>query len=260
MSSSPTPSPGHEFEQQSHRNPFVLVSLAVVCIIIILLLIFSKIIKRICCAVVSVDGDINKVIFENPSMQFQIHGLEPFITYSLPIAQFKNKNGDEASPSDNECAVCMSEFEDGEWLEHLPNCCHIFHIFCIDTWFRSHTNCPLCRSHFFNLSLYRSNHPQDSEQSLITSLSLPKAAIMPSYRDVEIVIPVDAVKKAEIRCSCLDLNKTRNINKSHGSLGGWVVGIKLLKHVMMKQLLKPNTETSLANYFNRLVNIVGQQS
>ena len=49
-------------------------------------------------------------------------------------------------------------------------------------------------------------------------------------------------------------------NKSHGSLGGWVGGIKLLKHFMMKQLLKPNTETSPANYFNRFVNILGQKA
>lgn len=49
-------------------------------------------------------------------------------------------------------------------------------------------------------------------------------------------------------------------NKSHGSLGGWVVGIKLLKHDKMKQLLKPNTETSPTNYFNRFVNILCQQA
>lgn len=45
-----------------------------------------------------------------------------------------------------ECAVCLSEFEDGEHGRVLPNCKHAFHIECIDTWFHSHTNCPLCRS------------------------------------------------------------------------------------------------------------------
>ena len=29
--------------------------------------------------------------------------------------------------------------------ELLPKCNHAFHISCIDTWLRSHTNCPLCR-------------------------------------------------------------------------------------------------------------------
>ncbi|KAL6217207.1 hypothetical protein ACLB2K_010424 [Fragaria x ananassa] len=44
-----------------------------------------------------------------------------------------------------ECAVCLSEFEDGERGRVLPNCKHAFHIECIDTWFQSNSNCPLCR-------------------------------------------------------------------------------------------------------------------
>lgn len=28
----------------------------------------------------------------------------------------------------------------------VPKCNHAFHIYCIDTWLRSHTNCPLCRA------------------------------------------------------------------------------------------------------------------
>ncbi|XP_050365842.1 RING-H2 finger protein ATL5-like [Argentina anserina] len=46
-----------------------------------------------------------------------------------------------------DCPVCLSEFEDGERGRVLPNCKHAFHIECIDTWFKSNTNCPLCRCH-----------------------------------------------------------------------------------------------------------------
>ncbi|GMH17179.1 hypothetical protein Nepgr_019020 [Nepenthes gracilis] len=28
----------------------------------------------------------------------------------------------------------------------MPNCQHAFHIPCIDTWLKSQSNCPLCRS------------------------------------------------------------------------------------------------------------------
>ncbi|KFK41655.1 hypothetical protein AALP_AA2G155700 [Arabis alpina] len=35
---------------------------------------------------------------------------------------------------------------DDESLRLLPKCNHAFHISCIDTWLRSHTNCPLCRA------------------------------------------------------------------------------------------------------------------
>ncbi|CAL9199233.1 unnamed protein product [Musa hybrid cultivar] len=48
------------------------------------------------------------------------------------------------SPTD--CAVCLSEFCDGELLRLLPKCGHAFHVSCIDTWLRSHVNCPLCRA------------------------------------------------------------------------------------------------------------------
>ncbi|KAI4301433.1 hypothetical protein L6164_034712 [Bauhinia variegata] len=45
-----------------------------------------------------------------------------------------------------ECAVCLSEFEDGDTGRVLPNCNHAFHCHCIDKWFRSRSNCPLCRT------------------------------------------------------------------------------------------------------------------
>lgn len=45
-----------------------------------------------------------------------------------------------------ECAVCLSEFEDQDRGRLLPKCNHAFHVECIDPWFGSHTNCPLCRA------------------------------------------------------------------------------------------------------------------
>uniref|UniRef100_A0A0E0BA22 RING-type E3 ubiquitin transferase n=1 Tax=Oryza glumipatula TaxID=40148 RepID=A0A0E0BA22_9ORYZ len=44
-----------------------------------------------------------------------------------------------------DCSVCLGEFRDGESLRLLPKCSHAFHVPCIDTWLRSHSNCPLCR-------------------------------------------------------------------------------------------------------------------
>ncbi|EPS66911.1 hypothetical protein M569_07866, partial [Genlisea aurea] len=45
-----------------------------------------------------------------------------------------------------ECAVCLAEFDESDVVRLLPKCNHSFHIECIDTWFRSHSTCPLCRS------------------------------------------------------------------------------------------------------------------
>nr|XP_043617545.1 RING-H2 finger protein ATL52-like [Erigeron canadensis] len=43
------------------------------------------------------------------------------------------------------CAVCLSDFEEGEELRTLPDCMHSFHVPCIDMWLYSHRNCPVCR-------------------------------------------------------------------------------------------------------------------
>lgn len=43
------------------------------------------------------------------------------------------------------CAVCLSEFEDGEELRTMPECMHSFHAPCIDMWLYSHRSCPICR-------------------------------------------------------------------------------------------------------------------
>ncbi|KAF5744127.1 RING-H2 finger protein ATL5 [Tripterygium wilfordii] len=69
-------------------------------------------------------------------------GLEFSVLKSLPVFIYRSKTGDPPP----ECAVCLSEFEDDERGRLLPKCGHRFHHECIDMWFQSHTNCPLCRS------------------------------------------------------------------------------------------------------------------
>lgn len=47
-------------------------------------------------------------------------------------------NGDE------ECAICLSDFEDGEELRHLY-CNHLFHRNCVDRWLVKNAFCPKCK-------------------------------------------------------------------------------------------------------------------
>ncbi|CAA7400945.1 unnamed protein product [Spirodela intermedia] len=61
------------------------------------------------------------------------------------ISVFPYKKG-EGLVDGSDCAVCLGEFQEGEMLRLLPKCSHAFHIPCIDTWLRSHVNCPLCRA------------------------------------------------------------------------------------------------------------------
>ncbi|KAJ9187805.1 hypothetical protein P3X46_003222 [Hevea brasiliensis] len=68
--------------------------------------------------------------------------LDPSVLETLPTLVYSSKTQDSVL----ECAVCLSEFQDGEKGRVLPNCKHTFHVCCIDIWFHSHSNCPLCRA------------------------------------------------------------------------------------------------------------------
>ncbi|XP_068651236.1 RING-H2 finger protein ATL79-like [Aristolochia californica] len=44
-----------------------------------------------------------------------------------------------------ECAICLSEFVNGEKVRVLPKCNHGFHDKCIEGWLSSKASCPTCR-------------------------------------------------------------------------------------------------------------------
>jgi hypothetical protein len=89
-------------------------------------------------------ADLSNLYPSNSSRHVRSSGLEYSMVQALPMSQFK-KNEVEQKLSDVDCAICLGEFEEGEWVKHLPICTHSFHVSCIDKWFQSHSNCPLCR-------------------------------------------------------------------------------------------------------------------
>lgn len=44
-----------------------------------------------------------------------------------------------------ECAICLSEFEEGQGIRLMARCNHGFHDHCIHQWLSSHSSCPTCR-------------------------------------------------------------------------------------------------------------------
>ncbi|KDP25185.1 hypothetical protein JCGZ_20341 [Jatropha curcas] len=44
-----------------------------------------------------------------------------------------------------ECAICLSEFVEGEGIRVLGSCKHGFHVHCIEQWLSRHYSCPTCR-------------------------------------------------------------------------------------------------------------------
>ncbi|OAY36442.1 RING-H2 finger protein ATL63-like [Manihot esculenta] len=60
---------------------------------------------------------------------------------------FKYKKGIRNSEApETECVVCLSDFEDEEYVRQLSHCRHSFHAPCIDMWLYSHSDCPICRT------------------------------------------------------------------------------------------------------------------
>ncbi|KAK1270179.1 E3 ubiquitin-protein ligase [Acorus gramineus] len=76
----------------------------------------------------------------SPSLRVDIHMI-PSLTYGKQVPIGGGGGGEEAM-----CAVCLSEFKDGEEVRLLPECLHCYHVECIDMWLSSHSNCPLCRA------------------------------------------------------------------------------------------------------------------
>ncbi|CAN6480615.1 unnamed protein product [Victoria cruziana] len=55
-------------------------------------------------------------------------------------------SGAELAGVEAACAICLSEYADGEAVRVLPRCRHGFHAKCIEAWLASHSSCPTCRA------------------------------------------------------------------------------------------------------------------
>ncbi|KAM0999589.1 hypothetical protein ACFX15_006082 [Malus domestica] len=129
-----------------------------------LLFAYYKILQRLCRRLQSTGFSRNPNLRPVPNefnlddawLESQSNGLDFSVARSLPVTQFKKKDEVEDAErrpgqSYTDCAICLGEFEDGEWIKELPKCSHEFHIACIDIWFASHSNCPICRSQVYDL-------------------------------------------------------------------------------------------------------------
>ncbi|KAI3665071.1 hypothetical protein L6452_43688 [Arctium lappa] len=91
-----------------------------------------------------VDEEHGSIVF-HPIWLINTIGLDQLVIDSIGVFKYKKGNG-FMDGSDSDCAVCLGEFQDEESLRILPKCNHAFHVSCIDTWLRSHKNCPVCRA------------------------------------------------------------------------------------------------------------------
>lgn len=110
--------------------------------------------------------DLNSTGFHS----FSPGGLGDAAIKAIPLSTYRRK-----SNSFN-CTICLLEFKENDSVRTLPICSHAFHVECVDTWLRSHANCPLCRA-----SILRSESP---------FLPVMSNRIRPSFDDLIIQSPI----------------------------------------------------------------------
>ncbi|EEF48567.1 ring finger protein, putative [Ricinus communis] len=153
----PPPPPPPLLPQEHHLSPYVIILVSVLASFF-LVVSYYVIIAKSCPGWCSsrnnrapqseADNTDEEFLDENqvdhPIWFITTAGLQQSIINSITVCKYKKGEG---LIEGTECSVCLSEFQQDETLRLLPKCNHAFHISCIDTWLRSHTNCPLCRAH-----------------------------------------------------------------------------------------------------------------
>ncbi|KAK9071063.1 hypothetical protein SSX86_009631 [Deinandra increscens subsp. villosa] len=89
------------------------------------------------------DEFLDHDVLDHPIWYIRTIGLQPSVISAITVVKYSKTDG---LIDGTDCSVCLSDFQEDETLRLLPKCNHAFHISCIDTWLRSHTNCPLCRA------------------------------------------------------------------------------------------------------------------
>ncbi|KAJ0471581.1 putative transcription factor C2H2 family [Helianthus annuus] len=108
-----------------------------------------------------------------------LKSLPPVFVYSKTKTETETKVVED-------CAVCLSEFEESDKCLVLPNCKHCFHSACIHMWFSNHSTCPLCRSPVVIVDQVTTPHPATAS-SIQTTTSSSEPAVV----DVRIdIVPV----------------------------------------------------------------------
>lgn len=64
------------------------------------------------------------------------------VAAQLPETIYKSGPGGDVT----ECAICLSEFVNGDKIRVLPACGHGFHVRCIEKWINGGGSCPTCRA------------------------------------------------------------------------------------------------------------------
>ncbi|GJZ61364.1 RING-H2 finger protein ATL70-like protein [Tanacetum coccineum] len=81
------------------------------------------------------------------------HGLNddvlvtfPMFVYSDAKASYKGDTHNDTDMNGSGCSICLADYKPVDFVRLLPECGHLFHVKCIDTWLKTRPTCPVCRN------------------------------------------------------------------------------------------------------------------
>ncbi|KAK9124049.1 hypothetical protein Sjap_013651 [Stephania japonica] len=128
--------------QSSHIlfTPLIISMVGIACTALVLVF-YQFVLSRCCNHTNSAVPQLNQQIGETGN---ELHKKK--LVESIPIVTYSKSKDGQFRVDHNECAVCLGELEEEEMVRLMPSCRHAFHAACIDQWFSSRSNCPVCRS------------------------------------------------------------------------------------------------------------------
>ncbi|KAD7479876.1 hypothetical protein R6Q59_008708 [Mikania micrantha] len=77
-------------------------------------------------------------------------GVDDDVLMTFPVFIYSqvmpNKGDTGGDASGSGCSICLVDYKQADVVRLLPECGHLFHRRCIDTWLKVHPNCPMCRN------------------------------------------------------------------------------------------------------------------
>ncbi|XP_050236921.1 RING-H2 finger protein ATL66-like [Mercurialis annua] len=74
----------------------------------------------------------------------RVNQPRPLRTIVVAARVFQYKIG-EIRALEDECVICLEDFEEGDECRILTRCNHIYHKACVDRWILNDAHCPICR-------------------------------------------------------------------------------------------------------------------
>eukprot|EP01112_Ceratiomyxa_fruticulosa_P014329 TRINITY_DN4098_c0_g1_i1.p1 TRINITY_DN4098_c0_g1~~TRINITY_DN4098_c0_g1_i1.p1 ORF type:complete len:436 (-),score=70.15 TRINITY_DN4098_c0_g1_i1:185-1492(-) len=144
------------------------------------------------CVVMVLRIVVNPFEFRQPAPR----GASESLIKSLPAKKYKSGL---TPKEDSNCAICLSDYEEGETVRFLP-CHHHYHKDCVDKWLVTNKACPFCKRNVDEPpptpTSPTQSHNNTSTTSTTTLPPLPSEPYLDSHNEGEVFTDIDLSNNA----------------------------------------------------------------